>query len=113
MDDVEIHQEISQACAHLRKVRATHLESRFKNLDELLTEYESDNDPLVQEKSARKANIVCNTIHTEKIRTMFRKIGHAVITEAIRQDSQSSHSPPPRSREGRRPNTTSSNGQRS
>ena len=78
MDDVEIRQEISQACAHLRKVRATHLESRFKNLDELLTEYESDDDPLTQEESARKANIVSNTIRTEKIRTMLRKIGHAV-----------------------------------
>ena len=78
MDDVEIRQEISQACAELRKIRATHLESRFKNLDELLTEYESDNDPLTQEASARKANIVRNTIRTEKTRTMFRKIGHAV-----------------------------------
>ena len=82
MDDVEIRHEISheisQACAHLRKVRTTHLESRFKNLEELLAESESDNDPLIQEESARKANIVCNTIRTEKIRTMFWKIGHAV-----------------------------------
>ena len=65
----------SVVCAHLRKVRTTHLESRFKNLEELLAEYESDNDPLTQEESARKANIVSNTIRTEKIRTMF---SHAV-----------------------------------
>ena len=38
MDDVEIRHEMSQTCAHLRKVRVTHLESRFKNLEELLTE---------------------------------------------------------------------------
>jgi hypothetical protein len=74
MDDVEICQEISQACAHLRKVRLTHLESRFKNLDELLTEYESDNDPLTQEESARKANIVRNTICTEKSGQCFEKL---------------------------------------
>ena len=78
MTDVEIRHEISQAGAHLRKVRKTHLESRFKNLEELLAEYESDKDPLTREESWRKANIVSNTIRTEKIRTMFRKIGHAV-----------------------------------
>ena len=78
MTNVEIHHEISQACAHLHKVQKTHLESRFKNLEELLAEYESDKDPLTLEESGRKVNIVSNTIHTEKIRTMFRKIGHAV-----------------------------------
>jgi hypothetical protein len=67
MNDVEIRQEISQACAQLRKVRVTHLESRFKNLDELLTEYPD--------------NVLENWPCSE--------------TEAIRQDSQSSHSPPP------------------
>ena len=46
MTDVEIRHEISQACAHLRKVRKTYLDSRFKNLEELLAEYESDKDPL-------------------------------------------------------------------
>ena len=78
MSDVEIRHEISQACVHLRKVRKTHLESRFKNLEELLAEYESDKDPITREESWRKMTIVSNTIRTEKIRTMFRKIGHAV-----------------------------------
>ena len=99
MTDVEIRYEISQACAHLRKVRTTHLESRFKNLEELLAEYESDKDPLTQEESARKANIVSNTIRIEKNPDNVSKKWSCSETEAIRRDSQSSHSPPPRSRE--------------
>ena len=75
MTDVEIRHEISQACAHLRKVQKTHLESQCKKLEELLAEYESDKDPLTQEESGRKANIVSNTTRTEKNRTrMFQKL---------------------------------------
>jgi hypothetical protein len=74
MDDMEISHEISQACARFRKVRTTHLESSFKNLEELLAEYESDKDPLTQEESARKANIVSNTIDTQKSGQCFGRL---------------------------------------
>ena len=79
MSDVEIRHEISQACVHLRKVRKTHLESRFKNLEELLAECEPDKDPITREESWRKVTIVSNTIRTETIRTMFRKINHHAV----------------------------------
>ena len=57
MSYVEIHHEISQACAHLRKVRKTHLERRFKNIEELLAEYESNKDPITHEESWKKATV--------------------------------------------------------
>jgi hypothetical protein len=59
MSYVEIHHKISQACAHLCKVRKTHLERRFKNVEELLVEYESDKeDPITRKESWKKATIL-------------------------------------------------------
>ena len=65
MSDVEIRYQISQYCVHLRtKVQKTISRAGSKTLRSFWPNM--------------KATIVSNMIHTEKIQTMFRKIGHAV-----------------------------------